>query len=239
MPVANSELIKDIRVLTTKLEEVIDTLNNLEKRIDNETLDINNQIDVIHTQFTNSMLEVKNELDHELRLMNDKIEEIKIANSNTNRALELTISGLPEMDSDELQSTISKICSLISFEMKTIVDIRRLFHTHQSTHGPMSNVIICFASTMSRRLFHSKYFTFIKTDPLKLSHIGIDNQSRIYINENLSKQCLDILKKAKSLKKNGKIAGVQSYDGQIYVFHRENQQQFEIVSNIIDLKKYE
>lgn len=186
------------------------------------------------------MLEVKNELDHELRLLNGKIDGITFTNKNnsTNKALELTISGLPDMENDKLQSTVSKICSQISFDdAKSIVDIHRLFHTHQSTHAPVSNVIVCFASKTSRRLFHSKYFNFIKTDPLKLSHVGID--SRLYINKNLSTKCLEVLKKAKLLKKNGKIAGAYSYDGQIYVFHRENQQQFEIISSISELTKYE
>lgn len=239
MPVANTELLKEIRIMATKLESVTDTLNNLETKLDNEVHDINNQIQDIHTQFTKAMLEVKNELDHELRLLNERINGLKIANNESKKSLELTVSGIPEMDGDKLQSSILRICSLIRFDdAKSIVDVHRLMHTNQTTLSPISNVIVCFATTTSRRLFHSRYFAFIKADPLKLSHIGIDSQSRIYVNENLSKQCLEVLKSAKLLKKNGKIAGVHTYDGQVYVFPRDNQQ-FEIVSNISDLSKYE
>lgn len=76
-----------------------------------------------------------------------------------------------------------------------------------------------FSTIVSRRTFHAKYFAFCKTDALKLLHIGFDSSNRIFINENLSKTDLDLLKRAKHLKKIGKISRAYSYDGKVCVYH--------------------
>lgn len=234
--VANNELLKEIRVMAVKLEEVTDTLNNLEQKMDKEVLDINNEIDEIRTQFTNAMLEVKNELDQEIRKIYEKFNDIKCANKN----LELSISGIPATLGENLYLIISKISTLISFEeMNFIVGTHRLEATHTTSTSSVSNIIVSFATTRSRRQFMSKYFSYIKINPLKLAHIGMNSQCRIYINENLSKECLELLKLAKSLKKSGNIANVYIYDGQVCVFHRANDNRFEIILNADDLKKYE
>lgn len=67
----------------------------------------------------------------------------------------------------------------------------------------------------------------------------MNSHDRIYVNENLSKHTLELLKEAKSLKKTGQIADAYVYDGQICVIRRENQDKFEIVTSVEGLKQYE
>lgn len=240
MPVANNELLKEIRIMASKLEKVTDTVHNLEQKTDKDVLDINNELEAIHKQFSNAMLEIKNELDLEMRHMHEKVNSVTNANNNMQKSLELSISGIPDTDGENLHTTISRISQLIMFEdIKSIVRLHRLKPTQQSSSSLITNIIVCFTTTHSRRLFLSKYFAFIKNIPLKLSHIGINSDDRIYVNENLSKQSLELLKKAKSLMKTGKIAGVYTRDGHVCVFHRKDDKRFEIVSNSDDLKKYE
>lgn len=61
----------------------------------------------------------------------------------------------------------------------------------------------------------------------------------IRFNENLPKQCLDLLKKAKLLKKAGKISDAYTYDGQVCVVHKEDDEKFQIISSFDDLQKLE
>lgn len=134
---------------------------------------------------------------------------------------------------------------MINFDdVTSIVNINRLKYAQETgvingTDGAKWPIIVKFASKLSRRLFHSKYFAFNKNDSLKLSHIGLAGQSRIYFNENLCKQDLDLLRKAKKLKVKGKIAAVSSYDGRICVYRDKTDKKYDILCNVEDLMKYE
>lgn len=226
--------------MSAKFDKINVRIDEMDEKIDKEVLDINSEITTVHTQLNNAMLEVKNEMDFELRILNEKITELKNINNN-GKMFELTVSGIPVIDCENLGSTIAKISSVLKFEDdKSIVNVHRLISKHQTSQSPITNtnVIICFNTIKSRRLFLSKYFAFIKMDPLKLNHIGIDGQNRIFINENVSKQCLDLLKKAKVMKKDGKIAGAYTYNGQVYVVHHKNDNKPVMISSCDDLSKY-
>lgn len=241
MTVSNNDLLKDSMVV--KFDKVTER-----QRMDhnNKVSNINNKI-VKLTSLRNDILKVKNESNVESLKFHERIDGLSIKN-NMERTLDLTMNGIPESIGN-LKSTIYKISSVINFEdEKSIVNIYRLnsTSTQQVSMTTIENknvkilpIVINFATKQSRHLFHSKYFAFIKTDPLKLSHIGIDSDSRIFVNENLSKHCLVLLKKAKQLKKAGKIAGAYSYDGHVCVYRHEMDKKFEILSNIHDFKKYE
>lgn len=187
MPVSNNELIKEIRNMAVKFEQMTERMDNLEQNLDKVVQVVNNEITTVHTQFSTALLEVKGEVQKGLRLLNEKIDGVLI---NTRKSVELSLSGIPELDGEDLKLAISKISSLIMYEdEEAIVNICRLKPAQQqSSSGPIANVIVCFISTKSRRLFPSKYFAFFKTGPLKLTHIGINSQSRIFINENVSKE---------------------------------------------------
>lgn len=104
----------------------------------------------------------------------------------------------------------------------------------ESTGVKALPVIIKFANIYSRSIFHVKHFAFTKNDTLKLSHIGIDSDNRIFINENLSKHNLDLLRRAKKFKKNGKITAAYSYDGMVCVYHRKDDKKHQILYSVDD-----
>lgn len=247
MPVSNNDLVKEIRIFSATLIKLNERLDEMDQKIDKEILDINNQIASIHTSFTKALLEVKNELDVELRALHEKFNTLKTINGNIVAIpFELTIHGISELDGENLNSIISKLSSVINFEdQKSIVKVHRLKQVHQVSSSTIVNtnilppIIINFNTTNSRRMFHTKYFAFIKTDPLKLSHIGFESHDRIFINENLPKECLEILKKAKRMQKSGKIENAYSFNGQVCVIHRESDDKPQIISHVDDLKKFE
>lgn len=224
--------------MSVLFENMTERMDNLEKKLDDEAQTVNEEITTVHTQFSKSLLEVKSEMQNGIRLLNEKIDAVNI---NTRKSVEISLSGIPESEGEDLKVAIFKISSLIMYEdLEAIVDISRLKPVQQqSSSGSIGNVIVRFTTMHSRRLFLSKYFAFITTCQLKLTHIGINSQSRIFINENSSKECLDLLKKAKMMKQAGKIAGVHLHDGQVRVFRQRNDKISEIISNVDDLKKYE
>lgn len=248
MPVSNNDLLKEIRSMAANFEEISGRLNNLEQKIDNNVLDINNKISDAVASSTNSIAEVKTQMDIELAKVYNRITILEDKTKNEGRVTELVITGIPYSPDENLQSVIAKIVSVLSFDdKKSITNINRLKLAQKSnvrngmdiTNGSTGPIIVNFETKLSRRRFHTKYFEFIKNDSLNMSHVGLVGQNRIYVNENLSKQDLDLLRKAKTLKSKGKIAAVYSYDGSICIFRNKSDKKYEIVCNVEDLKKYE
>lgn len=228
--------------MASKFDKVSGRLDNLEQKLDNNVSDINNKVSNAATSSTIQIAEMKNQIDIELAKFNNRIATLEDKTRNEGRVMDLVINGIPYSPDENLQSVMSKIVSVIKFdEQNSIVNVNRLkFAQEPDVMDSMkSPIIVKFATKVSRRLFHTKYFTFTKNDSLNLSHIGLDGQNRIYVNENLCKEDLDLLRKAKKLKAKGKIAAVYSYDGRICVYRNQTDKKYEVLCNIGDLKKYE
>lgn len=232
MPVSNNDLLKEIRSMGTRFDTVNERLEKLDHRLDNNVSDINNRI----SHVSESLSAVNNETTKELVALTKRIDALEM---NNTKNIDLIIKGIPCVDGENLQSMISAISRVINFnDEQSITSIYRMKSTSTSVVN-IRPVIVKFVNQHSRRLFHVKYFAFTKSDCLRLSHIGIGSDNRIFINENLSKQNLDLLRKAKKLKKDGKIAAAYSYDGQVCIYHHSSDKKFDVVLNSEDLNKYE
>ena len=181
----------------------------------------------------------------EMAEITKRINALEVNCSKREKTTDLIVKGIPFTDGENLQAIITTISRLLSFEdVHSIERIQRLKHTPKSNSQEIAEVksmpvVVKFTTSNSRRFFHNKYFAFSKTDALKLSHIGFDSDSRIYINENLTKHNLDLLRRAKKLKKDGKIAAAYSYDGQICVYRQKSDKEFHILLKVEDLMKFE
>lgn len=237
MPVSNNDLLKEIRAMGARFDMVTGRLDNVDERLNNNFSDVNNrcnQIDVSLSTF-------KSETKQELAKLSERINALDINKSDAETVVDLLVKGIPYADGENLQETISAISRVIQFDdEESIINIHRL-KSKSSVENDMKAmpVILKFSSQSTRRKFHGKYFAFTKTDTLKLSHIGLGDDERIFIKENLNKHKLDLLKRAKKLKKNGKIAAAYSYNGKICVYHHKSDKKFDILSVVEDLKKYE
>lgn len=245
MPVSNNDLLKEIRSMAVKFEKVSERLDNFEQKLDNNVSEINNKLSDAVTSSTSGIEKVKIQMEIELAKVNNRIDILEDKMRNEGRVMDLVITGIPYSLDESLQSVISKLVSVINFDdEKSIVNINRLKYAHEPDvkNGVDSSkwpIIVKFASKLSRRQFHSKYFAFNKNNSLKMSHIGLVGDNRVYVNENLCKQDLELLRKAKKLKLKGKIAAVYSYDGRICVYRNKTDKKYDILYNVEDLKKYE
>lgn len=75
-------------------------------------------------------------------------------------------------------------------------------------------VLIQFAITVQRNDF---YFKYLRSRSLSLSEIGFSVNKRIYINENLGSDVRNLRSKALQMKKDGKLRGVFTRNGILFV----------------------
>lgn len=242
--VSNNDLLKEIRNISTRFDKVEEKLQDMDTKLDNNVAEVNQKINQVHSTLSTELSSMKNDMSTELAKLKDRITTLENNKNNSDKATDLVINGIPHLEQENLRVVVSKICFVIKFQdVQSILGIHRLKSTRQepsvTTIGKMTPIIVKFTTKQSRRVFHMKYFAFTKIGGLKLSHVDIDSETRVYINENLSKQSLELLRKAKKLVKDGKIAGAYSYDGLICVYYSKNDKKFETLSAIDDLKKFE
>lgn len=244
--VSNNDLLKEIRAMSVKFDKANERMDNMQKLHENNISNINEKIIQIHSSIKVDITETKKETNNEIAKLLERIVSLENDKKNMDKATDLIISGIPYSVDENLLATVSNISVVINYqEEDTIISAIRFKSPRQEINVNDNNttkvapIILKFSTIFSRRTFHAKYFAFCKTDALKLMHIGFDSSNRIFVNENLSKTNLDLLKKAKQLKKKGKIAGAYSYDGKVCVYHLKNDKKFEIILNAEDLQKYD
>lgn len=243
--VSNNDLLKEIRAMAVKFDKANERMDNMQQLHENNISNINEKINQIHSSIKVDVTEIKKETNNEISKLLERIISLENDNNNMDKTTDLIISGIPYSVDENLRATALNISVVINYqEEDSIISAVRFKSPKQGSCVEDNNttkvapIVLKFSTISSRRTFHAKYFAFSKTDALKLSHIGYDSNNRIFVNENLSKTNLDLLKKAKQLKKRGKIAGAYSYDGKVCVYHLKNDKKFQIISNVDDLKKY-
>lgn len=98
-----------------------------------------------------------------------------------------------------------------------LVDVRRLRSGTQDD----GLILLQFALRNNRDDFYSGY---LQKRDLRLQHLGINSNRRIYVNENLAVAARKIKKAALQLKKSGKLSSVYSKKGIIHVKRTADQQ---------------
>lgn len=241
MPVSNNDLLKEIRAMGLRFDTFTEKMSNLDQRLDNNISETNKN----NLEIRESMEVLANEMKSEMAAITKRIDAIEIDRCKLEKSTELIVKGIPLADGENLQAIITTISGILNFEdARSIGSIQILKRTPKSDSREIATVksmpvVVKFTTSNSRRLFHNKYFAFTKTDAIKVSHIGFDGDSRIFINENLTKHNLDLLRRAKKLKKEGKIAAAYSYDGQICVYHQKSDKNFHVLLKVEDLIKFE
>lgn len=243
--VSNNDLLKEIRAMAAKFDKANERMDNMQQLHENNISDINEKIIQIHSSTNVDIAELRNNTNNAITKILERIDSLENDKKIMDKVNDLIIIGIPYSMDENLRATVSNISVVINYEENDSIISAVRFKSLRPESNVVDNnatkvapIILKFKTTPSRRTFHAKYFAFCKTDALKLSHIGIDCNNRIYINENLSKTNLDLLKKAKKLKKSGKIAGAYSYDGKVCVYHQKSDKKFEIISNVEDLNKF-
>lgn len=159
--------------------------------------------------------------------------ETSLAFERSARKNDLVVSGIPFVDGEDLLSYFHIWCKSFGYTERIypLVDVRRL------SKGPLENgkvymVLLQFAITVQRNEFYSRY---LRSRSLSLSEIGFSVNKRIFINENLGPDLRNLRSKALQLKKDGKLRGVFSRNGILYVKKVGDDKEI-VVSTENDLK---
>lgn len=142
-------------------------------------------------------------------------EETSMALDRSARVNDLVVSGIPFVTGENLLSYFHTWCRAFGYAESNfpLVDIRRL-SKGTTIAGNVYMILIQFALTVQRNDFYSRY---LRSRTLSLSGIGFTVDKRIYINENLGPNMRDLRTKALKLKKDGKLRGVVTRNGLLYV----------------------
>ncbi|XP_055606195.1 uncharacterized protein LOC129754266 [Uranotaenia lowii] len=206
-------------------EEFTDTSNLLDR--------IQRMIDAAISQVLLKISETKTEIQSEITTLRDELSEYKQKCSKSIRSVQeelkltqekmlhlaksndLIITGIPFQPNEKLGDTIRKVSLALGFADSELplVSAKRLSRSpiQESSSPP---ILVEFAFKSVRNEFFGRY---LKKRSLALTHIDINVNRRIYINENLSESTRKLKGELLKLKRSGSIQSVFTKDGLVFV----------------------
>jgi len=176
---------------------------------------------VNHLEATVRVIEIAdsdlNTVKDELTAVKAELQNLKDAankNENLSIASELRIHGVPADEQENLTNLFNKICTAANAPPPIIKSIKRLKNSNNSTvvDGPI-HVKLSSPRAKKSLLRSIAVLRRDKKTELALNHIGFESNTRIYINEQLTKHNYSILKAAVKMKKQNKFHAVFTRNG--------------------------
>lgn len=131
------------------------------------------------------------------------------------RMNELVVSGVPFVENENVLETLSSLCRVINYSGGTnAIETCFRLPANRNQRRSSSSIIIKFWGADAKNDFFKQYFTVQR---LCASMLGFGAPSRIYINENLTKRNFEIFRKARELKKEGKILRFNTQRGRVVI----------------------
>lgn len=142
-------------------------------------------------------------------------ENTSLALDRSVRINDLIVSGIPFVVGEDLLCYFHTWCKTFGYSQSEfpLVDVRRL-HKGTFTAGNVYTILVQFAITGQRNDFYTRY---LRSRSLSLLGLGFSTDKRIFINENLGPAVRNLRSKALQLKKDGKLRGVFTRNGILFV----------------------
>jgi hypothetical protein len=222
---------------------------NLETNNILDPSDVRSELIIFMKQMTISMQEMSMQVKHlngivsayqienrkmqeKLCNITDELENIKAENRDLQTKIEkiyqneaklmITVHGVPnEMDS---KSIVKKLGDLLKVDVREnqIVDIYRI---NTKKKQPTSPIVIKFSSQTPRDLFIKRR----KIRSLFTTDLGMDGaKNQVFVNEYLTKKTIELLYKARDLKKNYDYEFVWAKNGIVYAREHKNTESIKI-----------
>lgn len=209
-------------MLQTMMQQFVET-RQLIDTVRSEIMDVNSKIDSVKQELQSDMKSVKDEFaakfqyhDKSLDSLNSRVDGMSQKIGALQYRNELIISGIPFQNGENLQSMLKEIGKHLAVT-DTISPMARTRRMKSGSDSDSDGLIVVeFAMKATRDEFYSAYLC--KRD-LKLKHIGLDSDRRIYINENLTMEVRKLKSAALHRKKAGKLTSVYTKDGIVHVKH--------------------
>lgn len=130
----------------------------------------------------------------------------------------LVISGLPETDNEDTVRVIKKLARHMNYTQSNYMDnCFRVDRKRSNDSGNPATILLKFTTELARDAFLKCYFTYIRKRRLTPQDIELPGDQRIYINEHLNPILQPLLRKAVSLRKEGRIEQVSSHSTHLSV----------------------
>lgn len=171
----------------------------------------------------------------------NRISDIEHEQKRMQKENNLAISGIPYIMNEKVYDIFLQIAKIINFnEVQTMVNIFRSGKKQISGQEEnTSPIVVQFANKFAKASFHHQYLTYLRSNQLLLSNIGIDSNKRFFINEQLTAKSYNLLKSAKRLVKEMKIIKAFSRHGLIYILPSSTNKKPCLINSIADLDKYQ
>lgn len=183
-----------------------------------EIKDVNRKIDVVKTELQRDINSVKDECaskfqqhDIVLTALSDRMSQLSQNLGGLENCKELVVSGIPFTAGEDLSRCLKKIGEHLAVKDTTAMTGIRRMRTDDNNGGL---IVVEFALKSSRDEFYSAY---LRKRDLKLRHVGLESDRRVYINESLTSEARKLKSAAIHLKKAGKLASVFTKQGVLHV----------------------
>ena len=225
--VSNSDILDAITKLTQNhdntqkaIDEIKTTITSLDQKISKIDQKLTERVDKNETSILKNasrIVSIENE----------------IARMRFSR--EIVITGIPETKDEDVSKLFADICRTLQYETNIpLAFVRRVKSSFLKPNRPnsanqtgtpakssntktdiqMGPIFVEFSLYGAKRQFMERYF---QHQNLNLTAVGFQSNSRIYVNDRLTKNDMTIKKIALSLKKEKKLESVFVNDGKVYV----------------------
>lgn len=202
-------------------EKILAFMNKLDGKFDKISEDFKSNLDKqtikVRKEFQKHLSEFDDKLVCVINEQSAKVCELESVNENNERISRLNdvvIKGVPYAQNEKLFEIFDKIAVAINFGHSKFSSLNNLFRLKSSSDSLSPPILLQFSTQLLRREFMSNYFAH---GNLKLSHIGLTSENRIYACDNLTKHNNTILRKALTMVADKSLSKVRTRAGYVNV----------------------
>lgn len=190
------------------------SFDDLAKLMKEVKTDISNQIANFKNEMDSRFKAFRTELQTDIDVISTRQDDIDTRLDILERAslsANLLLNGVPIIENENLNELFEQLCTQIGFTPKEFT-LLSIFRVKNKSKQP--TIVMKFISQNARNEFYQRYW---KTKNLSLIDLGFETDSRVYVQESLTKAKHEIFKQAMSLKRDKKLSSVYTYNGLVYV----------------------
>jgi hypothetical protein len=212
-------VIASLESLEDKVSELSSTVATLKKELSDLCTDLRGEINALRVDFDERVRQIQTSQKKHLSSNERERKRMQIGR-------DVVICGVPIGQQENVCNIFKRICTQLEYTDVPVVAVSKFRAKKEDNKQQRDDVtppiFVEFSLMSDKRKFMYQYFK--KSADLNLSCLGMDNQSRIYVNDRLTKEDMDIKVKALKLKKDGKLHSVTVKDGRVCVKQSESTQ---------------
>ena len=201
--------IADVKAKMSEFEKVATEMQKYQCEVENLKQKLLS-VDEIDTDFKN----IKNVIG----LLKSKVQK----QENATVAADVRINGIPCQNNENLINIFNAICHTINTPVPSLQSIVRLQNQNNkfAKDSPDAVIIVKMLSPYDKNYFMKSMSLYKKANKnfsFCLRHIGLDSDSKFFINENLTQENYKILQASLRLKRQNELCSAFTIRGNVYV----------------------